>query len=137
VPKAFPASSAEADTVNQAGMVQPVKINHVAWFGQGTDDTHIGQKSAAENQAAFIAEHFRQPIFQLYVNIKVARHEAGARRSAPPRIDSLDGNLLEPLIASQVEVVIGGKVKHFHAVMNKFPSASGESDQGPKLILFS
>ena len=115
-------STRQTAAVDQAGVIQRVAENCVAGASQRRDRAEIGLIPGGKNQRSFAALKTRQVALQISIKLQVAADQPRPGRAAAIVFHRLKRGLLQPLIGSQSEVVIGTEQQDLSAIPANFRS---------------
>nr|GEU28576.1 hypothetical protein [Tanacetum cinerariifolium] len=108
---------AQADAVNDRGVVQGVRNNGVVLVEQRFEHAAVGVEGGCVQDGVFGAEEGRDRAFQLLVHGLRAADETHRRQAVAVFFGGVDGRLRHPLFARQAQVVIGAHIDQGAAVL--------------------
>ena len=102
----------EAAAVDDGGVVQPVREDHVLLADQRRDRPQVGREAGLERDDVLRALEARQPLLEF--DVQVGGPGDGAHRAGPTPYFSVAclGGLDQPRMICQPEVVVGAEVEH-------------------------
>jgi len=102
---------AQADAVDDAGVVELVGDYCVLCREQGLEEARVGVEARAVEDGVFGAEEFGDLLFELLVNLLCAADEADGREAVAPFLVALACGLDNLGVVGQAEIVVGAEVE--------------------------
>ena len=107
---------AEADAVNDGGVVQGVGDDGILRPEQGLKDPAVGVEAAGEKDGVLGTEEPRDPGLELQVQVLGAADEADAGHAEAALIHGRLGGAYDVRMVRQAKVVVGAEVQHVRAL---------------------
>lgn len=107
---------AEADTVDDGGVVEGVTDDRVLGPEDSLEEARVGIEAAGEEDGVLERVVVRDDSLQLLVNVLGAADETHRTHAEPVRLQSPNGGLFETSIVGEAEVVVGAEVEDSLAV---------------------
>ena len=94
------------DAFQHAGVHQAVGEDEVPRLGQAAEHGGVRRETGVQNQAMRIALPRGQGVFELLMQLRVARDERGGRRRRPPRTERGDARFDHDRVAREAKVIV-------------------------------
>ena len=103
---------AQADAVDDRGVVQTVRDDGVLWPEQGLEQPAVGIKASRKQDRIVFPEEGRQLLFQLAVDVLCATDKADRGHAEPLGVHRVTGRGDEIGVVCQPQVVVCAKIDH-------------------------
>jgi hypothetical protein len=107
-----PAGLAEADAVDDRGVVERIGDDRVLGAEQRLEEAAVGVEARAVQDRILAAEEARQPLLELAVHLLGAADEAHRRHAVAPPLERLPRGRHDLGVVGQTQVVVGAQVQH-------------------------
>ena len=110
---------AEADAVDDAGVIQFIADDRVFLAEQRFEQTAVGVETGWIKNRVFCAEEFRKRGFQFLVNVLRAANEAHARHAEPMGVERFFGRRDQRRMIGQPKIIVRAHVEHAFAARDR------------------
>ena len=109
---------AQADAIDDGGMVQGIGDNRILGAEQGLEQAAVGVEAGGVENRVLGAEEIGNGLFQLLVQVLGAADKAYRGHAETAFVERLVRRGDHFLVVCQAEVVVGAEIQHFAAVLD-------------------